>query len=116
RPRGLRRTSRMDTLGKVSLPGDVAPRGHAAVKALAQQWGCPLKDVVTLSKSRDPFLSGAPAQQIKAAWFLALWQAFAYTTRVHVRRVHYRLGSRTGTAQNRRPHHLQNSNAWRVVD
>ena len=47
----------MDTLDTSSLPRDAAPRGHAAVKALAQQLGCPLKDVVALSKSRDPFLS-----------------------------------------------------------
>jgi hypothetical protein len=45
---------------------DVAPRGHAALKALAQQLGCPLKEMVALSKSRDPFLSGAPAQVAKA--------------------------------------------------
>jgi hypothetical protein len=83
----------MDTLGTFSLPDHIAPRGHAAVKALAQQLGRPLKEVVALSKSRDPFLSGQPAQVTKAQWFLALWQEFAYTTRVHLRRVHYRLVS-----------------------
>jgi hypothetical protein len=75
------------------IPPDVAPRGHAALKALAQELGCPLKDVIVLSKSRDPFVSGAPAQVAKAQWFLALWQQFAYTTRVHLRRVHYQLVS-----------------------
>jgi hypothetical protein len=105
----------MDTLGKVSLPGDVAPRGHAAVKALAQQWGCPLKDVVALSKSRDPFLSGAPAQQIKAAWFLALWQAFAYTTRVHVRRVHYRLVSQPDPRKPDGTPYLNTEQCWELL-
>jgi hypothetical protein len=72
---------------------DCPPRGLAAMKALAQDLGLPLREVVALSRTRDPFLSGAPAHLAKAQWFLGLWQEFAFATRVHLRRVHYRLVS-----------------------
>ena len=105
----------MDTLDTSSLPRDAAPRGHAVVKALAQQLGYPLKDVVALSKSRDPFLSGAPAQQIKAEWFLALWQQFAYTTRVHLRRVHYRLVSQPDPRQPDGTPYTNTEKCWELL-
>jgi hypothetical protein len=72
-----------------------APRGYAAIKALAQAQGCRIADVLALAEKNDPFFAGTPAHVAKAQWFAAMWQACGFTgmTGVHLRRVHYRIVS-----------------------
>lgn len=83
-----------------SLNGDF--RGYERIKQLAADLGkkngtrgrlVPVAELLAMSKNRDPFYAGAPAQRARAEWFAALWQRFGYTTGVHLRRVHYRLVS-----------------------
>jgi hypothetical protein len=70
-----------------------APRGYHAIKALAKDLGCSLETLLAMAKKNDPFYCGAPAHVEKAQWFAALWRTFAYTTGVHLRRIHYQLVS-----------------------
>lgn len=72
---------------------NAAPRGYAAIKALASAQRRTLKDLLVLTPKRDPFYVGTPAQVEKAQWFVTLWERFAFTARVHLRRVHYRVMS-----------------------
>lgn len=70
-----------------------APRGYEAIKALANEAGLTIPDLLAMARNNDPFFCGSPAQVDKAAWFAELWQRFGYATGVHLRRVHYRLVS-----------------------
>jgi hypothetical protein len=72
---------------------DMAPRGYLAMKALAKRQGCSLETLLALAKKNDPFYCGAPAHVDKAQWFSAVWRTFAYSTAVHLRRIHYQLVS-----------------------
>ncbi len=68
-------------------------RGYDAIKALAKAQRVRVADLLVLAEKNDPFYAGSPAQRAKAEWFAELWGRFAYTTGVHLRRVHYRLVS-----------------------
>jgi hypothetical protein len=51
----------------------------------------PVAELLAMSRNRDPFYAGAPAQQAKAEWFAELWQRLQLPRGVHLRRIHYRL-------------------------
>jgi hypothetical protein len=61
------------------------------IKQLARETGQRVTDLIPLAPQNDPFYTGTPGDWALAQWFAALWQAFRYTTRVHIRRVHYQI-------------------------
>ncbi len=63
------------------------------IKQLARQTGQRVTDLIPLAPQNDPFYTGTPNDWALAEWFASLWQAFRYTTKVHIRRVHYQIVS-----------------------
>src|SRR5437016_11748581 len=50
-------------------------------------------DLIPLAPQHDPFYTGTPGDWALAEWFAGLWRAFRYSTKVHIRRVHYQIVS-----------------------
>ncbi len=71
----------------------VSATGYVRIKQLAKSMRCNAPDLLVLARQNDPFYAGSPAQESRAAWFASLWERFAYTTGVHLRRIHYQLVS-----------------------
>jgi hypothetical protein len=68
------------------------PSQYERLKALAKQGGRPLKSMYVLSGSNDPFMVDMPHRQEAAEWFARFWRQFATEdSRLHIRRIHYRL-------------------------
>src|SRR5712691_8201081 len=63
------------------------------IKQLARQTGQRVTDLIPLAPQNDPFYTGTPNDLALAEWFATLWQAFSYTHKVHIRRVHYQIVS-----------------------
>jgi hypothetical protein len=66
---------------------------YEQIKQLARQTGQRVTDLIPLAPQNDPFYTGTPNDWALAEWFTALWQAFRYTNKVHIRRVHYQIVS-----------------------
>jgi hypothetical protein len=66
---------------------------YEQIKQLARQTGQRVTDLIPLAPQNDPFYTGTPGDWALAEWFAGLWQAFQYTTKVHIRRVHYQIVS-----------------------
>lgn len=66
---------------------------YEQIKQLARQTGQRVTDLIPLAPQNDPFYTGTPGDWALGEWFAGLWQAFHYTTRVHIRRVHYQIVS-----------------------
>ncbi|HLG78367.1 MAG TPA: hypothetical protein VFA09_01370 [Ktedonobacteraceae bacterium] len=66
---------------------------YEQIKGLARQLGQRVTDLIPLAPQNDPFYTGTPNDWALAEWFAGLWQAFQYTTKVHIRRVHYQIVS-----------------------
>jgi len=66
---------------------------YEQIKQLARQTGQRVTDLIPLAPQNDPFYTGTPSDWALAEWFAALWQAFRYTNKVHIRRVHYQIVS-----------------------
>jgi len=66
---------------------------YEQIKHLARETGQRVTDLIPLAPQNDPFYTGTPGDWALAQWFAQLWQAFGYTTRVHIRRVHYQIVS-----------------------
>ncbi|HEX9091359.1 MAG TPA: hypothetical protein VF831_07705, partial [Anaerolineales bacterium] len=66
---------------------------YEQIKQLARQTGQRVTDLIPLAPQNDPFNTGTPGDWALAEWFTALWQAFRYTNKVHIRRVHYQIVS-----------------------
>ncbi len=64
---------------------------YEEIKQLARSSGQRVTDLIVLAPQNDPFYSGTPNDWALAQWFAGLWNAFGYTTRVHIRRVHYQI-------------------------
>jgi hypothetical protein len=64
---------------------------YEAIKQLAKVSGQRVTDLIVLAPQNDPFYSGTPNDWALAQWFAELWNAFGYTNRVHIRRVHYQI-------------------------
>jgi hypothetical protein len=66
------------------------PRGPDDLKALAAQMDVPVKKLLVLSGTNDPFYAGGmPFQRERAEWFARLWRQFNFPVGVHIRRIHY---------------------------
>ena len=61
------------------------------IKQLARETGARVTDLIPLAPQNDPFYTGTPNDWALAEWFAGLWQAFSYTSKVHIRRVHYQI-------------------------
>jgi hypothetical protein len=71
---------------------DRHPRGPEENRAAARALGYRgANSILVLSANNDPFYKGTPAHWTDAEWFRALWDAFGYTTGVHLRRSHYQV-------------------------
>jgi len=66
---------------------------YEQIKHLARETGQRVTDLIPLAPQNDPFYTGTPGDWALAQWFAQLWQAFGYTHRVHIRRVHYQIVS-----------------------
>ena len=66
---------------------------YEQIKHLARETGQRVTDLIPLAPQNDPFYTGTPGDWALAEWFAQLWQAFGYTNRVHIRRVHYQIVS-----------------------
>jgi hypothetical protein len=66
---------------------------YEQIKQLARQTGQRVTDLIPLAPQNDPFYTGTPNDWSLAEWFASLWQAFGYTNKVHIRRVHYQIVS-----------------------
>src|SRR5258708_4491927 len=66
---------------------------YEQIKQLARETGQRVTDLIPLAPQNDPFYTGTPGDWALAEWFAQLWQAFGYTTRVHIRRIHYQIVS-----------------------
>jgi hypothetical protein len=64
---------------------------YEEIKQLARSSGQRVTDLIVLAPQNDPFYSGTPNDWALAQWFAGLWNAFGYTNRVHIRRVHYQI-------------------------
>src|SRR5256714_4400117 len=64
---------------------------YEEIKQLAKLSGQRVTDLIVLAPQNDPFYSGTPNDWALAQWFAGLWNAFGYTNRVHIRRVHYQI-------------------------
>lgn len=86
---------------------------YARTKAMAKAAGCKVKDLLVLAEKNDPFYSGSPANRVKAQWFADLWSRFGYTSGVHLRRVHYQLGSlKDARRHDGKPYRFDDSTCW----
>jgi hypothetical protein len=72
---------------------DYEQNNYEQIKQLARQTGQRVTDLIPLAPQNDPFYTGTPNDWALAEWFAALWQAFGYTHKVHIRRVHYQIVS-----------------------
>ncbi len=61
------------------------------IKQLARETGQKVTDLIPLAPQNDPFYTGTPGDWALAEWFAGLWRAFRYSTKVHIRRVHYQI-------------------------
>ncbi len=61
------------------------------IKQLARETGQRVTDLIPLAPQNDPFYTGTPGDWALAEWFAGLWRAFNYSTKVHIRRVHYQI-------------------------
>ena len=66
---------------------------YEQIKQLARQTGQRVTDLIPLAPQNDPFYTGTPGDWALGQWFASLWQAFQYTSKVHIRRVHYQIVS-----------------------
>jgi hypothetical protein len=66
---------------------------YEQIKQFARETGQRVTDLIPLAPQNDPFYTGTPGDWALAEWFAGLWQAFRYTTKVHIRRVHYQIVS-----------------------
>ncbi len=66
---------------------------YEQIKQLARETGQRVTDLIPLAPQNDPFYTGTPGDWALAEWFAQLWQAFGYTTKVHIRRIHYQIVS-----------------------
>lgn len=62
------------------------------LRALKQQTGIPIKNMLALAPQNDPYNIGTPADVRDAEWFMELYNRLGFSNHrdVHIRRVHYR--------------------------
>ncbi len=68
---------------------------YDTIKQLARDTGARVTDLIPLAPQNDPFYTGTPGDWALAEWFARLWHAFGYSTKVHIRRVHYQIISQS---------------------
>lgn len=66
---------------------------YETLKMEAKEQGVPVKDLLALSPTNDPFYVGSEGQREKAEWFAKVYKAMGSPDKVHIRRVHYWLVS-----------------------
>jgi len=87
------------TMARESVPADGLT--YEELKALAEAEGRPTDSMYALTRANDPFVVGMPRRQQAAEWFARFWQEFATEqgSKLHIRRIHYRLISSTRPIQ-----------------
>jgi hypothetical protein len=66
------------------------------IQRLCSELGRPLKTMLALSATTDPFYAGRESRRRGAEWFAELWHRYEFGHGVHIRRVHYTLISKGG--------------------
>ena len=64
-----------------------------AIKRIAEQSGCRISDLITLSVQHDPFNCGSKGDIALAEWFADLWNKFGMQPKSHIRKLHYKIVS-----------------------
>lgn len=67
---------------------------YETLKAMARQIGQPVKNLMALAPTNDPFYAGTPARVRDGEWFAALWAEHGGAG-AHLRRFHYQLISQS---------------------
>lgn len=62
---------------------------HSNIKELAAAKGLRVTELLALAPQNDPFYVGTPTDLETAQWFADVWHKTGYTSRVHLRRIHY---------------------------
>lgn len=65
---------------------------YDGIKAMAKTIGRPVKDLLALSPTNDPFYAGVGHRRQAAEWFADMWNQYGGVG-AHLRRIHYRLVS-----------------------
>jgi hypothetical protein len=74
-----------------------------------------VKDLLVLAPQNDPFYAGNGVEGDKARWFAELWERFGYGSRVHLRRVHYRIVSEGNIVKPDGELYENNSRCWQYM-
>lgn len=69
--------------------------GRDVVHQLARDMGRPVKELLVMDRTNDPFNCGTPADVRDGEWFCSMWQRFDVPAGAHLRRVHYAILGRT---------------------
>src|SRR5688572_14995836 len=75
-----------------------------------------IRDLLVLAPNNDPFYAGSANDQKIAEWFMELWERFGYTTRVHLRRVHYRVLSEGNITRPDGTPYENDGNSWMFLN
>jgi hypothetical protein len=67
---------------------------YESIKAMAKDIGRPVKDLLALAPTNDPFYAGVISRRRDAEWFAAVWADHG-AVGSHLRRLHYQLVSST---------------------
>ena len=91
--------------------------GHADVRALSEQTGRPIKDLIALARDNDPFIGDLPggARTKWARWFADLWTRLNIPHGAHLRRIHYVLVSTTRITLPDGQPYLNTYNCWKYL-
>lgn len=82
------------------------------IKALAARLGRPIKTLLALSSSNDPFYAGVQPSKLAAAeWFAKLYRERGFGRGVHLRKLHYRIVSDPVPLPNGEPY-LNSEECW----
>ena len=69
-----------------------AGRGYDWIRALKNETGKNIPDLIVLARNNDPFFVGSPIDLKQAKWFAAMWEKeYQGQSGIHIRRVHYHL-------------------------
>lgn len=68
--------------------------GYEELKAIAQEKGVSVKNLLALAPKNDPFYMGTPGDWEKANWFREIWAGEGSPDPIYIRRLHYRVQGR----------------------
>src|SRR5262245_15751241 len=86
--------------------------GYDRIKELAAELGCPVADLLALSRQNDPFYVGTNADIAQAGWFADLWKRGGFRHGAHLRRIHYWAVSQDGLVRPNGKPYVNTEECW----